>query len=39
MVTVLILFLYCVNSDPGYLTKEYSMEKSEYKVKYEEIYN
>jgi len=31
MVTVLILFLYCVNSDPGYLTKEYSMENAEYK--------
>jgi len=31
MITVLILFLYCVNSDPGYLTKEYSMEMSEFK--------
>jgi len=31
MVTVLILFLHCVNSDPGYLTKEYSMENAEYK--------
>jgi len=39
MVTVLILFLYCVNSDPGYLTKEYSMENSEYKNLSSLVYN
>ncbi|ORX84748.1 ankyrin [Anaeromyces robustus] len=39
MVSVLILFLYCVNSDPGYLTKEYSMENAEYKNLSSLVYN
>ncbi|ORX54748.1 ankyrin [Piromyces finnis] len=39
MVTVLILFLYCVNSNPGYLTKEYSMENSKYKNLSSLVYN